>query len=237
MRTLSPSAACLLPHPRSRYSPPRPRNRGFARGFPFFVFEAVLTDPSQPDNSASVSAEHLLARCAERDPVALRQLYERQSSRLYGIALRITRQPALAADALQDAFVNVWQKAASFDPERGSAEGWLTGIVRFRALDLIRLGSREISGLELPEIEDDEPNALARLVGSAEAAALRRCLEGLDADKRRLVMLAFLDGLTHQELAQRLTMPLGTVKSAIRRGLAGLRGCLEPDGSDRGQRA
>ena len=231
MRTLSP-AACLLPQPRSRYRPRPTRYRALP-----FQFEAVLTDPSQPANTAFVSAEHLLARCAERDPMALRQLYERQSSRLYGIALRITRQPALAADALQDAFVNVWQKAASFDPERGSAEGWLTGIVRFRALDLIRRGAREISGLEMPEIEDDEPNALARLVGSAEAAALRRCLEGLDADKRRLVMLAFLDGLTHQELAQKLVMPLGTVKSAIRRGLAGLRGCLEPDGSDHGPRA
>ncbi len=203
--------------------------RGVPPGSRLFAFEAALNDSSQSADPSTLSAERLLARCASRDPVALRQLYERQSARLYGIALRITRQPAAAADALQDAFVNVWQNAGSFDPGRGSAEGWLTGIVRFRALDLIRRSSREVSGLEMAEIEDDEPSALARLVDSAEAAALRLCLEELDAEKRRLVMLAFLDGLTHQELSQKLTMPLGTVKSAIRRGLAALRDCLEPD--------
>jgi RNA polymerase sigma-70 factor (ECF subfamily) len=192
----------------------------------FSAREAALT---QPDPRATT--DELLARCAARDAAALRDLYQQQSARLHGVALRITRQPALAADALQDAFVNVWQNAARFDPNRGSAEGWLTGIVRFRALDIIRRGAREVTGVELPEIADDEPSALARLVGSAEAQALRLCLESLDAEKRRLVMLAFIDGLTHQELALKLAIPLGTVKSSIRRGLAGLRGCLEPDGA------
>ena len=202
-----------------------------------FAIEAALTLLSQPVKHTSAvseaSAASLLAGCATRDPAALRELYEQQSARLYGVALRITRRPALAADALQDAFINIWQNAASFDPARGGAEGWLTGIVRFRALDGVRRGSREVTGIEMPEVADDEPSALSRLVGSAEATALRGCLEALDVEKRRLVMLAFLDGLTHQELAAKLAIPLGTVKSSIRRGLAGLRACLEPQGFDR----
>ncbi|MCL2430459.1 MAG: sigma-70 family RNA polymerase sigma factor [Alphaproteobacteria bacterium] len=159
---------------------------------------------------------------------AFRRLYDLESPRLYGIALRITRQAALAADAVHDAFVSAWQYADRFDPKHGSAEAWLTSIVRYRALDIARRGSRELTGLELPEVEDHDPDPLARMMQSAEGAALRRCLEQLDEERRTLIVHAFMDGLTHAELAERHAMPLGTVKSAIRRGLAGLRRCLEP---------
>jgi RNA polymerase sigma-70 factor, ECF subfamily len=169
----------------------------------------------------------LLRRCAEGDHRALRALYDDQARRLYGIAYRICHQPAEAADAVHDTFLNVWQFAARFDPGRGSAEAWLTSIVRYRALDIARRSAREVTGLETPEPEDEEPNALSKLEGAADAEALRHCLEQLDEDKRRLVMLAFLNGFSHSELARRLRIPLGTVKSTIRRGLATLRGCLE----------
>lgn len=169
----------------------------------------------------------LLAQCAEGDRTAFRRLYDSQASRMHGLALRITRQPSLAADAVHDAFINVWQNAARFDPSRGNPEAWLTGIVRFRALDLARRGTREITGVELPEQADDEPDALQNLVGSSESTALRACLEGLDVDKRKLVVLAFINGLSHSDLAIKLSIPLGTIKSSIRRGLASLRKCLE----------
>jgi RNA polymerase sigma-70 factor (ECF subfamily) len=142
--------------------------------------------------------------------------------------MRITRQPALAADAVHDTFMALWQHAASFDPTRGSAEGWLTSITRYRALDIVRRRTREVTGLEMPEEADPEPDALAKLAGSAEAAALRQCLEGLEPDRRSMVVTAFVDGLSHSELAQKLAMPLGTVKSTIRRALAALKRCLEP---------
>ena len=168
----------------------------------------------------------LLHRCASGDRAAFRLLYDRWGNRLYGIALRITRQAALAADATQDAFVQIWQQAHRFDPDRGAPEAWLIGIVRYRALDAVRRHSREMPGYEPTEIEDDAPDALARLVSTTEGAALHRCLGLLDADRRRLVVMAFVDGLSHSELAERLSVPLGTVKSWIRRSLISLRGCL-----------
>jgi RNA polymerase sigma-70 factor (ECF subfamily) len=168
----------------------------------------------------------LLRRCVSGDRGAFRLLYDRWGNRLYGIALRITREAALAADATQDAFVQIWQQAHRFDPGRGSAEGWLIGIVRYRALDIIRRRSREVPGYEAEDREDDAPNALTRLLNTAEGAALHRCLGELEEDRRRLVVLAFVDGLSHSELAERMSVPLGTIKSWIRRSLISLRGCL-----------
>ena len=189
--------------------------------------EAALNDV-RALNDASPDLVTLLQRCAQQDRAAFRRLYDRQAARLHGIALRITRQPALAADAVHDTFMAVWQHAASFDPARGSAEAWLTSIARYRALDIARRRVREITGVEVPEAADPEPDALARLTGGAEIAALRQCLEALEPDRRALVLRAFVDGLSHSELAQTLAMPLGTVKSTIRRALAALKRCLEP---------
>jgi RNA polymerase sigma-70 factor, ECF subfamily len=168
----------------------------------------------------------LVRRCAGGDRGALRVLYECWGHRLYGIALRITRQSSLAADALHDAFLQIWQQAHRFDPERGRPEAWMVGIVRYRALDVVRRHAREIPGYEPEEREDDSPDALARLVSTVEGAALHRCLEELEEERRRLVVMAFVDGLSHSELAERLHVPLGTVKSWIRRSLVALRGCL-----------
>jgi RNA polymerase sigma-70 factor, ECF subfamily len=181
---------------------------------------ATLSAPEPDDTDA------LLHRCAGGDRAAFRLLYDRWGNRLYGIALRITRQAALAADATQDAFVQIWQQAHRFDPDRGGPDAWLIGIVRYRALDIVRRGSREVPGYEPGEREDETPDALARLVSTAEGAALHRCLGRLEEDRRRLVVMAFVDGLSHSELAKRMSAPLGTVKSWLRRSLIALRECL-----------
>ena len=173
-------------------------------------------------------AAELLGRCAEGDRTALRQLYGLYSAKLHGIAFRVTRQSSLAADALHDAFVQIFQQASRFDPERGSAEGWMIALVRYRALDILRRRAREEPGFEPPETEDESPDVLTRMVGTAEARALRSCLETLEPERRRLVLHAFVDGLSHTDLATREGMPLGTIKSWIRRSLAALRSCLEP---------
>ena len=99
-------------------------------------------------------------------------------------------------------------------------------VLRYRALDIVRRRAREVPGLEQDERHDDTPDALAQLVGSVEATELRRCLGLLDADRRRLVVMAFVEGLSHSELANKLKLPLGTVKSSIRRSLLSLRECL-----------
>jgi RNA polymerase sigma-70 factor, ECF subfamily len=181
---------------------------------------ATAQPPEDDDTNA------LLLRCANGDRAAFRLLYDRWGNRLYGIALRITRQTSLAADAAQEAFVQVWEQAHRFDPDRGGAEAWLVSIVRYRALDIVRRQSREVAGYEPEEREDETPDALARLVRTAEGAALQRCLAELEEDRRRLLMLAFVDGLSHSELAERMRVPLGTVKSWIRRSLISLRECL-----------
>jgi RNA polymerase sigma-70 factor (ECF subfamily) len=188
--------------------------------------EALLSDSRASADADDLAA--LLRRCAQQDRAAFRALYDRQAARLHGIAMRITRQPALAADAVHETFIALWQHAGRFDPERGSAEAWLTSIARYRALDIARRRTREVTGLEMPEAADPEPDALAQLAGRAEVAALRHCLETLEPDRRSMVVSAFVDGLSHTELAQKLAMPLGTVKSTIRRALAALKRCLEP---------
>lgn len=169
----------------------------------------------------------LLRRCGEGDRQAFRQLYELHSPRLNGVALRLLRQPALAADAVHDAFVQVWQRAAEFDPARGDGGAWITGLVRYRSIDILRRRSRDEYGADVPEEADPAPGAFELLAGAEEAEALRRCLAELEDGGRRVVQLAFMDGLSHPELAVRLHAPLGTVKSWVRRALIALRRCLE----------
>ena len=168
----------------------------------------------------------LLLRCASSDREAFRALYDQWAAMLHGIALRITRQPTLAADATHDAFVQVWRQAHRFDPARGSAEAFLVSLVRYRALDIVRRGARDVAGDEPDERPDEGPDAFEQLAGKLEGTALHRCLGLLDPERRQLVVMAFVDGLSHSELAEKLSVPLGTVKSWIRRSLLSLRGCL-----------
>ncbi len=169
----------------------------------------------------------LLQRCAEGDRAALRRIYDLQAPRLKGLALRITGSAILAEDAVHDVFLRLWQEAGRFDPARGTPRAWLTTMVRYRAMDIVRRAGREITGLETPEEQDDSPDALARLSARAEGRALRACLTRLPEAPRRMILLAFIEGRTHAELSQTLSMPLGTVKSTLRRALAALRKCLD----------
>jgi len=159
---------------------------------------------------------------------ALKRLYELESRRLYGIALRIVRRPEIAADVLQETFVQIWQNAAAFSAERGAASAWLTGIVRFRSLDAVRKLGREVL-TDDPALGDAalEPDVLEKIDAAAEAGALKRCFKLLDDQQRRCIVLAFVDGLSHSEITERIEVPLGTVKSWIRRGLLTLRRCLQ----------
>ncbi|HYM02426.1 MAG TPA: sigma-70 family RNA polymerase sigma factor [Stellaceae bacterium] len=160
---------------------------------------------------------------------ALRRLYDLESRRLYGIALRIVRRPEMAADAVQEAFVQIWQNADKYAAERGDVAAWLTGIVRYRALDAARKLNREVL-TDDPELGDrpDEPDIAELIDRKVENAALRRCLDRLDENQRRCIVLAFVDGFSHADIAARLPAPLGSVKSWVRRGLIALRSCLEP---------
>lgn len=185
-------------------------------------------DQAAPMHLAATSElPELLGRTARGDGVAFRALYQGQVRRLNGVALRITRDPALARDVLHDAFLEVWRNAGQFDPSRGSAEVWLLSVVRHRALAVMRRRRRETLGHEPAEAADEAPDALARLLATAEGTALHRCIGELDIQRQRLIVLAYVEGLSHAQLAARLGLPLGTVKSSIRRSLLSVRRCLE----------
>ena len=172
----------------------------------------------------------LIWRVSSGDRAAFRRLYDAQASRLYGVALRVTRQPALASDAVHDAFLQVWRNASQFDSTRGTPDSWLLSLVRYRALDIARRRGREVSDEGIPERIDEGPDPLTQLEQRRDSDALRSCLGTLDEERRRLIVMSFVHGLSHSEVADKLRMPLGTVKSWIRRGLMALRLCLEGAG-------
>ena len=168
----------------------------------------------------------LLGLCAQADGDAFRRLYETEAPILYAVALRITRQPALAGDSVHDAMLQVWRNAVRFDPARGNARAWLVSLVRYRALDAVARTRREVLAAEVPERADTDPSPLDRLQQTRAGEALARCLREVQEDRRAWVVLAFIEGLTHSEVAARVAQPIGTVKSGIRRALMALRACL-----------
>jgi RNA polymerase sigma factor (sigma-70 family) len=166
-----------------------------------------------------------LAAVARRDGDALAIVYGRTSPQLLAVLVRLLRRRELAEEVLHDVFLRVWERAASFDPARGSAMGWLVSIARNAALDHFRRHRRELVGGvdDLPEIADP-----VDLAGSSVARrALQRCLEQLEPEPRRCVALAYQGGLTYDEVAALVQRPVGTVKSWVRRSLQRLRRCLE----------
>lgn len=190
-----------------------------------------------PNPAVPFDYETAVLACARGERYALRALYERESRWLLGVALRIVRDRALAEDVLQDAFIQVWQHAATFKPELGSARGWVYTIVRHRALKEAREGGRMTSmdPQDLAGLSDSQQATATATAAGVEADAadraldtesLERCLQRIEEPRRSCVVNAFVDGFTHEQIAVRLNQPLGTVKSWIRRSLASLKACM-----------
>ena len=192
--------------------------------------------PGSPSGRASDRGVHegpqpgladLLAAVARQDRAALRSLYDWTCARLFGVAFAILRDRDAAADVLQDAYLKVWLRAGQYDPARGEAGVWLAAIVRHLALDAARARGREVPVQPLvAEAASPEPDALQRMTARGETQRLLACLGALDEHSRGVIVLAFVQGLSHAQLAARLDRPLGTVKSWVRGGLARLRACL-----------
>ncbi|MCR0984352.1 sigma-70 family RNA polymerase sigma factor [Roseomonas populi] len=180
-----------------------------------------------PDSHAAPDPAELIRAVAAGETGALRRLYDAQGSRLFGIALAILRDRDAAADALHDAVLKVAARAAQFDPARGEGAAWLGAIARNVALDLARARGRETLSDD-PALGDAAvaPEALDRLAAAQQHGRLRDCLASLEARNRESILLAFVHGLSHAQIAARLELPLGTVKAWIRRGLLRLKGCL-----------
>ena len=178
--------------------------------------------------STSFDYEAALAACARGDRSALRRIYEQEAGRLLGVALRILRRRELANDAVHDAFVQIWEKSASFDPARGAGRAWIFSVVRHRALNMLRDHAREgpIDEEKLAAIPDSAVDPAYSVSLLSDAESLKHCLQALEPSQRTSILLAYVDGYSHAQVAQRLNAPLGTVKSWIRRGLMELRECL-----------
>lgn len=180
--------------------------------------------------------EEWIAAVVDQDQSALASLYDALAGHVYGLALRITRQTQLAEEVMQDTFWQVWRQAPRFDAERGSVKAWIMTIARSRALDALRSQKSEECELEpetlaLIQIDDSEtpPNLLMAV---EQGRNLHQALSALDAVPRQLLSLAFFRGLSHDEIAECSGLPLGTVKSHIRRALLTLHGILVTSGSE-----
>ncbi|WP_244669881.1 sigma-70 family RNA polymerase sigma factor [Kaistia sp. 32K] len=165
---------------------------------------------------------------AARDETAFRTLYERSSAKLFAIVRRIAISEAAAEEALQEAWVRIWNHADRFDPALASPITWMTTIARHAAIDAVRKGAERVSATAVvidEELADKLP-APGAVADGLTAPHLRRCLEGLDADRRGMVLLAYSYGYSREELSRRFDKPVATVKTILRRSLIALKECL-----------
>ena len=199
-----------------------------------------MATPKSDWTDRSLELSRLLGRAGLGDRAAFATLYEQTSPHLLGVVLRIQRDRAQAEDILQEVYVNVWRAAQSFDAAQSQPLTWLSSIARNRAIDSLRRTQTQpqfrstISSTTLDEETDvydtvasDAPGPLDLLSRASDARALSSCMQGLSAQQRQSVALAFFDGLSHAEVAEQMRQPLGTVKSWVRRALITLKGCLE----------
>jgi RNA polymerase sigma-70 factor (ECF subfamily) len=220
-REFPPRGGRRLRAPRPRWVPVRP---GEDRP-PVPNARQLLADSNAFD-------AQLMARVRGRDPHALRALYDRHSSMVYGLALKILRDATEAEDLAQDVFLALWRQADRFDAERGVFLGWLVSLTRNRAIDRLRSRKTRDAKTDAFEVEakSDPAPAGADPNEAAYAGELRRAvaaaLGGLPEAQRTALELAYFGGLSHSEIAERLETPLGTIKARIRQGMMRMRDAL-----------
>jgi RNA polymerase sigma-70 factor (ECF subfamily) len=190
----------------------------------------MVASPSDADTARARLAEVLL-RTGSEDRTAFRDLYTLTSAKLFGICLRICGERQAAEDVLHDVYLTIWKRAGAWEPGRASPITWLATIARNRAIDWRRAQTvRRASPIDdAPDIADEAPDAESMLLSGEAAHRLHHCLDTLEARQRSAIRTAFFDGVTYAELAERGNVPLGTMKSWVRRGLGRLKDCLDGD--------
>jgi RNA polymerase sigma-70 factor, ECF subfamily len=184
---------------------------------------------SRPVRTAidSETLSRLIAATAEKDQAAFAALYDLTKRRLFGIALTVLRRRDLAEDVLQEAYIRVWRSAARFDPARGSALTWMATIVRNLAIDVKRAsGAVTRDDTALTVIPFNGRSALDEIEASDDVKRLRRAIEALDPMRRKLVVAAYIQGQSREQLAERFGAPVNTIKTWLRRSLLAVRECL-----------
>jgi RNA polymerase sigma-70 factor (ECF subfamily) len=171
----------------------------------------------------------LMARVAAGDRAAFAALYGRTSAKLFSSIRRILVNQAAAEDAVQDAYVRIWRRAGDFDASVASPIAWMTTIARHAAIDVLRRGAERISAAG-DEIDAELADRLADPAGSGDRMVagprLASCLDKLEADRRGMVVLAYCQGWSREELARRFDRPVATIKTLLRRSLIVLKDCL-----------
>ena len=193
-----------------------------------------MPKPAAPSSQAD---RDLLVRAADGDQQAIAALYDRYGGALYAVAYRVARQRADAEDAVVEAFTQAWRDASRFEASRGSVAGWLTMIARSRALDIVRARTRR-DRITASASSREPEGSLAMGSSPADPAAsydnterkrqVQAALETLSPPQRQAIELAFFEGLSQSEIAQRLEEPLGTIKTRVRLGMQKLRDLLRP---------
>jgi RNA polymerase sigma factor (sigma-70 family) len=228
-----------LPHPPEADEPPLPALLDEVEPHDADEEEACLAEAAVPRTGCPTLDDAQLAAwidaIVDHDERALLALYEATLSRVYGLVLRLVRRPQLAEEVAEEVFFQVWRQAPRFDAERGRPLTWLLGMARSRAIDAIRREAR----FQHEELDEDTASMPAsagesgdELLAVAQGhAELHRALLLLKPQPRQLVALAFFNGLSHEEIASQTCLPLGTVKSQIRRALITLREALGDAGA------
>jgi RNA polymerase sigma factor (sigma-70 family) len=190
----------------------------------------ALSEHTTPASAARARLVEALVKTGDEDRAAFRELYQLTSAKLFGITFRICGERQAAEDVLHDVYITIWKRAGAYEPSRASPITWLATIARNRAIDWRRAqATRGVAPLdEMPPIPDDAPLASDTIVASQDARQLHGCLETLEQRQREAIRIAFFDGVTYADLAEQQNVPLGTLKSWVRRGLQKLKECLEP---------
>lgn len=179
---------------------------------------------SVPATTASDHPSALLRAVGRGDRAAFDALYDELAPGVFGLAVRLVRDPGLAEDVTQEAFIDVWRRAPRFDPARGSARTWVLTIAHRRAVDLIRqLESRRLRESQATAEHEEPEDTASQAVRHTD---VHRCLSALTPLQREAVELAYYQGLTYAQVAGRLDRPLPTIKTRMRDGLIRLRDCL-----------
>lgn len=211
-------------------SRPSPEKSLFARPTRMFIHNA---DMNTDNSNADALLIALLERIAQQDDTALKVLYQQCAPKLYGLALRVVTHRDWAEDVLQEAFLSIWRSAPDYRASLSPPMAWLGLIVRSRGLDMLRRRTadrshvtQELDDTMAETLASDSPTPMDTALASEQAWALHQCLGSLDNKQREVVSLAYVRDMSHGELAQQLSLPLGTVKTWIRRGLDQLRVCM-----------
>lgn len=189
--------------------------------------EPIQSEPAAA--SARAALVEALIATGEQDRLAFQQVYRLTSAKLFGICVRICGERQAAEDVLHEVYLTVWKRAGAYEPGRSSPITWLATIARNRAIDwrraAVKSSSRPLS--EATDVADDTPLAVDGIIQQQQDRSLHLCLDNLDVNQREAIRSAFYGGLTYAELAERKAVPLGTMKSWVRRGLLRLKECLD----------